>query len=54
MTFYQEMSFRNPAGGGSLMSVVHQQSEENTNQGINKKVGSDIYPVMSLPFLIDI
>ena len=37
-----------------LMAVIHRQSDENENQGIRLKVDTEIYPVMSLTFIIDI
>ena len=36
------------------MAAIHRQSDENENHGIRKKVDTEIYPVMSLAFLIDI
>ena len=36
------------------MPGIHQQSDENKNKGIRKKVDTDTNPMMLLPFLIDI
>ena len=37
-----------------LMAVIHRRSDENENQGIRLKVDTEIYPVTSLTFIIDI
>ena len=36
------------------MTIIHRQSDDNTNQGIGWKVDTEIYQVMLLTFIIDI